>query len=41
LAIGAARLALASAIVIAASNGLDPEDIKRVAVMIVAPDLEG
>jgi hypothetical protein len=41
LAIGAARLALASAIVIAASNGLDAEDIKRVALMIVAPDLEG
>jgi hypothetical protein len=40
LKIGAARLALASAILIAASNGLDPEDVRRVAVAIVAPDHE-
>jgi hypothetical protein len=40
LKIGAARLALASAIVIAASNGLDPEDVRRVAIAIVAPDHE-
>ena len=36
----AARLALTSAILLAANNGLDPEDIKRVAVALVAPDLE-
>ena len=40
LKIGAARLALASAILIAASNGLEPEDVRRVAVAIVAPDHE-
>jgi hypothetical protein len=36
LTIGAARLALASAILVAATNGLDPEDVRRVAIAIVA-----